>query len=222
MKRIIVLIVLCFSLSCSQNSKKEKNENKELIKKNEKFELEDIHSDSVRVSQELIQYKKLQLEESYGNGVRVLKEVYVSTKKDTFVNQIKTFENDVLNKKLSKYYELSINKSEKGSIFHGVIKIFSPADSIPITYLSTRDVVLKFRQKSKDSTYWKEVKSNTNTNTISFTYKDFDSLNFVGFIYDLRFFEIEHRFDQLKFDKTLFAIDNRIKTNNPYISEFLE
>lgn len=220
MKRVIVLIVICFSLSCSQNSKKEENENKELIK-SEKVELEDTPSDSVQVSNELIKYEKLQLEDRYSNGVRVLKEVYVSTKNDTFVNQIKTFENDVLNKKLSKYYELSLSKGKKGSTYQGTIKIFSPADSIPIDYLSTRDVVLTFRQKSKDSTYWKEVKSNTNTNTISFTYKDFDSLNFIGFIYDLRFFEIEHRFDQLKFAKTLFAIDNRIKTDNPKI-ELLE
>lgn len=219
MRRIIVLIVICFSLSCSQNSKKEKSENEELIK-SEKFEFEDTPSDSVQVANELIKYEKLQLEDSYGNDVRVLKEVYVSTENDTFVNQIKTFENDVLNKKLSKYYELSLNKGKKSSIYQGTIKIFSPADSIPENYLSTRDVVLTFRQESKDSTYWKEVKSNTNT--ISFTYRDFDSLNFVGFIYDLRFFEIEHRFDQLKFDKTLFAIDNRIKTDNPHIIELSE
>ena len=218
MKRTIVLVVLCFSISCSKTTNKEKNENKELIK-NETFKLEDIHGDSVRVSKELIKYERVQLKDIDSNGVRVLKEVYVSTKKDTFVNQIRTFENDVLNKKLSKYFEFSLSKGKKDSIFQGTVKIFSPADSISESYLSKRSIRLTFRQKNKDSTYWKVLESNTNI--ISFTYKDFDTLNFVGFIYDLRFFEIEHRFDRLIFDKTLFAIDNRIKTDNPHI-EMLE
>jgi hypothetical protein len=192
MRKVTVIILICFSLSCSQNENKVKSENDVTMK-----------------------YEKIELEDHYSDNVMVTTEIYVSQKKDTFLNQQKIFENSVLNKKLSKYYEFSVNRRKKDTVFRGSIKIFSPADSISKSQISEREVTLIFLQENKDSVYWKEVKSKTNI--ISFEYQNFDSLNFVGYISDLRFFKIDSLEDKLLLNRNFFAIDSRTTTNNPFV-----
>ena len=192
MRKVTVIILICFSLSCSQNENKVKSENDVTMK-----------------------YEKIELEDHYSDNVMVTTEIYVAQKKDTFLNQQKIFENSVLNKKLSKYYEFSVNRRKKDTVFRGSIKIFSPADSISKSQISEREVTLIFLQENKDSVYWKEVKSKTNI--ISFEYQNFDSLNFVGYISDLRFFKIDSLEDKLLLNRNFFAIDSRTTTNNPFV-----
>jgi hypothetical protein len=143
-------------------------------------------------------------------------EAYVSKKKDTFWNQWKFYKNGVIDSSKSKFYDLKVDGIKGDSILKGTISFYSPADSIPQSKISSRDVTFLYLQRENDSLIFKEIK--TNKNVIHFEYKDLDSLKFVGYISDLRFFEIDSLpNDELLLNRNFFAVDSEVSTNNTFV-----
>ena len=143
-------------------------------------------------------------------------EGYVSKEKDTFWNQWKFFKNSVIDSSKSKFYDLKITGNKNDSILKGKISFFSPADSIPKSNVSSRDVTFIYLQRESDSIIIKEIK--TDKNIIYFDYKNFDEMTFVGYISDLRFFEFDSLpKDELLLNTNYFAIDTETSTNNNFI-----
>ncbi|WP_146035285.1 hypothetical protein [Formosa algae] len=101
----------------------------------------------------------------------------------------------------------------------GTISFYSPADSIPQSKISSRNVTFLYLQRENDSLIFKEIK--TNKNVIHFEYKDLDSLKFVGFISDLRFIEMDSVPEKLLLNRNFFAVDSEVSTNNSFV-ELLE
>lgn len=143
-------------------------------------------------------------------------EVYVSKKKDTFWNQWKFYKNGVIDSSKSKFYDLKVSGIKGDSILKGKLSFYSPADSIPQSKISGREVTFLYLQREHDSLIFKEIK--TNKNVINFEYKDLDSLKFVGYISDIRFFEIDSLpKDELLLNRNFFAVDSEVSTNNPFV-----
>lgn len=159
-------------------------------------------------------YQKINIVHGEVNDITAEYQIYVSKKKDTFWNQWKIYKNGIIDSSKSKFYNLRIEKPKNDSMFKGTISFYSPADSIPKSKTS-RDVTFIYLQRIKDSLIIKEIR--TNKNVIHFNYKNFDSLSFVGFISDLRFIEIDSIPEKLLLNKTYFAIDSEISTNNTFI-----
>lgn len=142
-------------------------------------------------------------------------EGYISKKKDTFWNQSKFYRNGVLDSSRSTFYDLKVGGIKGDSILKGTISFYSPADSIPQSKISSRIVTFSYLQRENDSLIFKEIK--TNKNIIHFEYKDLDSLKFVGFISDLRFIEMDSVPEKLLLNRTFFAVDSEVSTNNTFV-----
>jgi hypothetical protein len=160
-------------------------------------------------------YQKISISYNLKGEVTKKYEVYVSKKKDSIVNQLRYFKKGVIDSSKSKFYNLNVSGNKNDSILKGKISFFSPADSIPSSQIDSRDVTLFYLQKEKDSIIYKEVKSDKNI--IQFDYKDFDNLSFVGYISDLRFIKIDSLPEKLLVNRTYFAIDSEVSTNNTLI-----
>ena len=160
-------------------------------------------------------YRKITI--TYGNENKITEEyeVYVSKKKDTFWNQWKFYKNGVIDSLKSKFYDLKVEGNKNDSILKGIISFYSPADSIPKSKISSREVTFLYLQRVNDSLIFKEIK--TNKNVIHFDYMDFENLSFVGYISDLRFFETDSLTEKLLLNRNHFAIDSKISTNNPFV-----
>ena len=160
-------------------------------------------------------YQKISIVYGENNNIYEEYEVYVSKKKDSFWNQSKFYKNGVIDSTKSKFYDLKVEGNENDSILKGIISFYSPADSIPESKISSRDVTFLYLQRENDSLFFKEIK--TNKNVIHFDYKDLDSLKFVGYISDLRFIKIDSVPEKLLLNRNFFAIDSEISTNNPFV-----
>ncbi|MGJ8594186.1 MAG: hypothetical protein ACSHXF_16675 [Aquaticitalea sp.] len=153
----------------------------------------------------------------YQNGELIGEnEAYVSKKKDTFWNTWKFYKNGVIDSSKSKFYDLKVEGLKGDSILKGIISFYSPADSIPPSKVSSRDVTFLYLQREHDSLIFKEIK--TNKNVIHFEYKVLDSLKFVGYISDFRFLEIDSLpNDEVLLNQNFFAVDSEISTDNPFV-----
>ena len=196
--QILYLLIFLLSISC-----KEKDIKETVIIKNE------TELDTTKL------YQKINI--SYGNKNDITEEyeVYISKKKDSFWNQWKFYKKGVIDSSKSKFYNLKVEGNKNDSILKGTISFFSPADSIPDSKISSRDVTFIYLQKDNDSLILKEIKSNKNV--IYFDYKDFENLSFVGYISDLRFIKIDSFPEKLLLNRNFFAVDSEVSTNNTFV-----
>ena len=160
-------------------------------------------------------YQKINIEYRTENETLTDYEVYVSKKKDTFWNQWKYYKKGIIDSYKSKFYNLKIEGNENDSILEGTISFFSPSDSIRDSKISPRDVTFVYLQKEDDSVIVKEIRSKSNI--IHFDYKDFENLSFVGYIYDLRFIKTDSLSEKLLVNRTQFAIDSKVSTDNYFV-----
>jgi len=152
----------------------------------------------------------------YENGELIGEnEAYVSKKKDTFWNTWKYYKNGKIDSTKSKFFNFNITGKKKDSILKGIVSIYSPADSIPKSKISSREITFVYLQKENDSLIFKEI--TTDERTIEFDYKNFENNSFVGFITDLRFIKIDSTPDKLLLNRNYFAIDTEVSTNNTFV-----
>jgi hypothetical protein len=160
-------------------------------------------------------YQKIRVQTGDKNISGGIYEGYVSKKKDTIWNQWKVYKNGAIDSSKSKFYELKIVTNKLDSTIKGVINFYSPGDSIKQTKINSREVFFTYLQRENDSLVHKEIK--TDKNIIEFDYKDFDDMNIVGFISDLRFVKIDSVPEKLLVNRNYFAIDSDVSTNNTMI-----
>ena len=142
-------------------------------------------------------------------------EAYISKENDTIWNQWKFYKNGIIDSSKSKFYHLSITGKKGDSVFKGILRFFSPADSIPNSRIHSRTVQFSYFQKENDSLICKEIESDQNI--IYFDYKDFDNFTFEGFLSDLRFIKLDSTDEKLLLNRNYFAVDSKVSTNNTFV-----
>lgn len=151
---------------------------------------------------------------SFGNNKIEEIQAYISINNDTIINQYKYFNNGVLDSSKSKFFNLVIS-GPKDSIMEGHINFFSPRDTVSQNDIYERDVSFTYLQIENDSLVFKEIK--TDTNSITFPYKNFRDFTIMGYLSDLRFIKIKNTKDSLEVNKVSFAVDNKKFTENTYV-----
>jgi hypothetical protein len=199
---ILLIIIFCF-FSCKEESVR--NE----VKKTESQTESKVEIDTSKMYQRIyIPY--------YENGELVGdNEAFVSKNKDTFWNTWKFYKNGKIDKSKSKFFDFNITGNKKDSILKGIVTIYSPADSIPESQISSREITFVYLQKENDSLIFKEIK--TDKSTIEFDYRDFENYSFEGHIMDLRFIKLDSTPDKLLLNRNHFTIDTKVSTNNTYV-----
>ncbi len=142
-------------------------------------------------------------------------EAYVSKKKDTFWNTWKFYKNGEIDSSKSKFYDFEIVRNKNDSIMKGKVSIFSPADSIPESQISSREITFIYLQTENDSLVFKEII--TKKSTIEFDYKNFENYTFEGHISDFRFIKIDSTPDKLLLNRNFFTFDSKVSTNNAFV-----
>ena len=203
LSQIIYLIIIFFFLSCKE--KPERNEAKKPRIGAENI----VEIDTSKLYQRINipYYENDKLVQEY--------EVYVSKKNDTFWNTWKFYKDNKLDKSKSKYFDFNITGNKNDSILKGIVSIYSPADSIPESQISSREITFVYLQKEKDSLIFKEII--TDKSTIEFDYKNFENYSFEGHITDLRFIKIDSTTDKLLLNRNYFTIDTKVSTNNAFV-----
>jgi len=202
LRTIYLLLFLCI-ISCKQSTDL----------KTEKATLNKTEIDTSK------RYQRINIP-YYENGELIGEnEAYVSKKKDTFWNTWLFYKKGVIDSSKSKFFDFSITGNKKDSILKGKITIHSPADSIPKSKISSREITLVYLQKENDSIITKEIKSEKST--IEFDYKNFENYGFEGFVMDLRFFKLDSTSEKLLLNRNYFALDTKLSTNNVFV-ELLE
>ena len=204
----IIYILLAFCLFSCQDISEKTVENKTKNKSENTIEI-DTSKMFQRVS--IPYYDNNKIVEEY--------EAYISKKKDTFWNTWKFYKNGIIDSSRSKFFTFRITENKKDSIMKGKISIYSPADSIPKSKISSRKITLVFLQKENDSIITKEIKSEIST--IEFDYKNFENYGFEGFVMDLRSFKLDSTPEKLLLNRNYFALDTKLSTNNVFV-ELLE
>jgi hypothetical protein len=161
-------------------------------------------------------YQRINIPYIIDNKLTEEYEAYVSKKKDTFWNTWKFYKkNGVIDSSKSKFFDFHIVGKKSDSILKGKVSIFSPADSIPNSQISSREVTLVYLQKENDSLIMKEIK--TDKNIIEFDYKNYENYGFEGHIMDLRFIKIDSTPDKLLLNRNFFTIDTKVSTDNIFV-----
>ena len=201
--RIIYILFILFLISCQKTAEKT------IEKKPENISEDIIEIDTSKMYQR-INIPYYENDELIGEN-----EAYVSKKKDTFWNTWKFYKNGEIDSSKSKFFDFNITGNKKDSILKGKISIHSPADSIPESQISSREITFIYLQKEKDSLIFKEII--TDKSTIEFDYKNFENYSFEGYISDLRFIKIDSTPDKLLLNRNFFAIDTKVSTNNTFV-----
>ena len=160
-------------------------------------------------------YRRVQITNEYAFDIKEELELYISQTDDTILNTIKRYEMGVLDKNESKFYTLKIEREKGSKKNKGVIEFYSPADSIPISKMKKREVVFLFEQMKNDTLYFEEII--TNSSRIEFDFEYYQDLKFVGYISDIRFFEMNENDEKWLVNRNFFALDSEINTKNPFV-----
>lgn len=86
-------------------------------------------------------------------------EFYITKEKDTFINSVKVYYRDSIYKKISFYYELKVNKSEKPNIYNAEIVLISKNYNFRESKNKRRKIIFSYNNLCKDSLYTKEIVS---------------------------------------------------------------
>jgi len=201
--RIIYILFILFLISCQKTAEKT------IEKKAENISANTIEIDTSKM------YQRINIPYYDNDELIGENEAYVSKKKDTFWNTWKFYKNGVIDSSKSKFFDFNITGNKKDSILKGKISIYSPADSIPESQISSREITFVYLQKENDSLIFKEI--TTDKSTIEFDYKNFENYSFEGHITDLRFIKIDSTPDKLLLNRNYFTIDTKVSTNNVYV-----
>ncbi|MCH4824652.1 hypothetical protein ML462_15890 [Gramella lutea] len=156
-------------------------------------------------------YQKIGWKTQIDNNTIQEIEAYVSKKSDTLINQLKVYNNGVIDPTKSKFYELKI-EGFKDSLIQGEISFFTPQDCTSIK--NKREITLTYLQREEDSLIIREI--DTDTNYIEFPYRNFDNYSFVGVISDFRWIYNDSS-DSYTVYENYFAIDSEASTDNGFV-----
>jgi hypothetical protein len=182
--------IFCFLIiSCS--GKKEKN------KLNNQIEYE---------------FERKMITYDFGNGSSEKVELYIDKLNDTIGNQVFAYNNEIIDKSKSLFYELSFEKIKNSNEYNGIIKYhFNPKKEGKLVGF-TFTVISKTEEKTDFISFenYDKIK-----NQLEFKFKN-NSDTLVGHIHSQHTKDIINNEEKLRFREIFISVDNYAKTNNPF------
>ncbi|AQS94015.1 hypothetical protein BXQ17_08035 [Polaribacter sp. BM10] len=182
--------IFCF-LIIGCNGKKEKN------KLNKQIEYE---------------FERKMVTYDFGNGSTEKVELYIDKLNDTIGNQIFAYNNEIIDKSKSLFYELNIEKIKNSNEYIGKIKYhFNPNKEGKLVGF-TFTVISKTEEKTDFINFenYDKIK-----NQLEFKFKN-SSDTIIGHIHSQHTMDIKNNEEKLRFREIFISVDNYEKTNNPF------
>ena len=196
-------------LSCDENSKKIERKDRS-FKKQVRDKLIGLKGDTL--------YKRSWLRINFPNGIVDETEVYISNFNDTIMNQFKTFNNGVINRDQSEYYDLEISHTDKPHFYKGKITLHSIYENLKLDKENQRTLEFAYCEQSKDSVYLTYVESKT-SNTIEFGFQNYFGDRLQGKLYQLVFRDtLINGEEMLNMRETNVLVDNYPETVNLFLA----
>lgn len=192
--QLLILILTIGFYSCSDKKEKEEIKTKKTLDKEK--------------------YDRFWITYKYPNNSNEKVEVYISKEKDTIINQLKFYNNGIIDSTKSRFYDFKLVKSKKPDTYDGVLNFYSENDSNPKNVDSEKTLSISIFQKSKDSVYYQKFESKS-SNSVKFQLVNYENDQLVGILKEQRFIQkyIKGK-DMLEVIETTMAVDNKPKTHN--------